>query len=163
MTKFNQVISDKDYKKAIAIHYFGYTYTYISPILGIMLLLGLLISTLGFSNVFPEKPIFLFLLSAFLILRPVFYIQNIYKSIKSNKLSSNETNIRITDDEKIITTSNGNLTSINLADLYSYYDSKFFLFLYVSRNQYLIIDKRQIRDNIDGLIKTLDNLNIKKR
>ena len=163
MIEFNQVISDKDYLRAIAIHYFGYKYTYISPVLGIILIWGLLIMTLGFPHAFRETPVFPFLLGAFLILRPIFYIQNVFRSIKSNKLSSIETSIKITDDEIIITTNNGNMTVNKLADLYSYYDTKSFLFLYLSRNQYLIIDKRQMRTNVEELTNTLDRLHIKKR
>jgi len=164
MTEFNQAITDRDYKKAIAKHYFGYKYTYISPVLGLLVILGLLIVIIFLPDVFPETPIFLFLLAAFLLLRPIFYIQNVFKSIKTSKFSSGETNIKITDDNKIITSSNGNLTSLNLADLYSYYDTKPFLFLYASRNQYLILDKRQMNTaDVDNMLKTLNDLNIKKK
>ena len=164
MTEFTQVISDGDYRKAIAKHYFGYKYTYISPILGLLLFLGLLITTIFLPDVFTETPIFLFLLAAFLLLRPILYIQNVFKSMKTSKFSSNETNIQITDDNKIITNTNGNTTSLNLADLYSYYDTNSFLFLYASRNQYLVLDKRQMNTkNVDNLIRTLDSLRIKKK
>lgn len=164
MTEFNQAISDRDYKKAIAKHYFGYRYTYISPVLGLLLIVGLLIMTIFLPDVFPETPIFLFLLAVFLLLRPILYVQNVFKSIKTSKFSSGETNIKITDDNKIITSSNGNLTSLNLADLYSYYNTKHFLFLYASRNQYLVLDMRQMNTtDVDNMLRTLNYLRIKKK
>lgn len=164
MTEFNQAISDRDYKKAIAKHYFGYKYTYVSPILGLLLFLALLVTTIFLPDVSPETPIFLFLLAAFLLLRPILYIQNVFKSIKTSKFSSGETNIKITDDNEIITSNNGNLTSLNLADLYSYYDTRPFLFLYASRNQYLILDKRQMNTtDVHNLLRNLNELNIKKK
>lgn len=164
MTEFNQAISDSDYKKAIAKHYFSYKYTYISPILGIFILLVLLISFLFLPNVISSTGLFLFLLATFLVLRPVLYIQNVFKSVKTSKFSSYETNIKITDDDRIITNTGGNLSSLNLADLYCYYDTYPFLFLYVSRNQYLVLDKRQINlKDVEILVRTLDSLNIQKK
>jgi hypothetical protein len=164
MIEFNQIISDGDYKRAIAKHYFGYKYTYISPILGLLTLLGLITITFLYKGFFSETSIVLYLLAFFMLLRPILYINNVYTSIKTSKLSSNELNIKFTDDAKLITSSNGNQTSLNLADLYAYYNTKLFLFLYLSRNQYIILDKRQLNDsNASLVVQVLDSLKIKRR
>lgn len=164
MIEFTQVISDADYKKAIAKHYFGYKYTYISPVVGVILILGLVVLTLISPDESPKAPVFLFLLGLLMILRPVFYIQNIFKSIKSGKFSSNESTITITDDNRIIADTNGDVSSLNLADLYSYYNTKTFLFLYVFRNQFLILDKRQMStEGMESLLAILESLEVKKR
>jgi hypothetical protein len=164
MIVFTQMISDGDYKKAIAKHYFRYKYTYISPILGFLMLLVLVIIHFVYEDFFSETSVILFLLSLFMLLRPIFYIQNVFRSIKTSKISSNEANIKITDDDKLITDSNGNQTSLNLADLYAYYDTKIFLFLYLSRSQYVILDKRQLNNsNANLVVQVLDSFKIKKR
>ena len=164
MTEFTQVISDADYKKAIAKHYFSYKYTYASPVLGLLLILGLLVVTFVSPEEAPKAPVFLYLLGAFMLLRPLFYVQNVFKSIKTSTFSSNETRIKILEDNRIITGSNGNLTSLNLADLYAYYDTDIFLFLYVFRNQFIILDKRQMSAaSAEGLLRSLESLQIKKK
>jgi len=164
MTEFTQVISDTDYKKAIAKHYFSYKYTYASPVFGLLLILSLLLVTFVAPDEAPSAPVFLYLLGVFMLLRPLFYIQNVFKSIKASKFSSNETSIKITEDNRIITDSGGSSTSLNLADLYAYYDTNSFLFLYVFRNQFIILDKRQMSAaSIDGLLSSLESLQIKKK
>jgi len=164
MTEFTQVISDADYKKAIAKHYFSYKYTYASPVLGLLLILGLLVVMFVSPEGAPRAPVFLYLLGAFMLLRPLFYIQNVFKSIKTSKFSSKETSIKITEDNRIITDSGGNSTTLNLADLYAYYDTNIFLFLYTFRNQFLILDKRQMSAaSVEGLLRSLEFLEVKKK
>ena len=164
MAEFIQEISDRDYKKAIAIHYFGYKYTYINPILGIILLLWLFTTTILVPDEIGGNTFFLFLLACLLLLRPVFYIQNAFKSIKTYKLTSHEMKVQLTEDNKITTTSLGNSTTMNLKDLYAYKNSKGFLFLYASRNQYLILDKKQIPLTVtENLLNSLNKLNINKK
>lgn len=164
MIEFSQRISDGDYKKAIAKHYFGYKYTYISPILGLFMLLGILTIQIVFDGFFSESTILVYLLALFMLLRPIIYINTVFNSIKTSRASSNEMNIKITDDSKLITDSDGNQTFSNLVDLYAYYDTKIFLFLYLSRNQYVILDKRQMKSsNAAFVIQLLDSLKITKR
>ena len=164
MIDFNQNILEKDYKKAIAIHYFGYKYTLINPILGVVMILGLLFGTLTGLLSIDNKTLLIFLLGVFLILRPFFYVQNVFKSIKSNKMSSIAVNIKITDDNKMITQNHNNISSINLADLYLYCDTKSFLYLYIARNQYIILDKGQImKEQVNSILDNLKRLGIKKR
>jgi len=164
MIEITQKISDKDYKRAIAIHYFGYKYTYINPILGLFILFGLLIITLGFPEFRSDTTLILFMLAAFLVLRPILYIQNVFKSVKSNKLSSNEIDITIADNENFSIQINGNLTTMKFEDLYAYNNSRDFLFLYVSRNQYTFLDKRKmIEVDVNHLVRILDSYNIKNR
>jgi len=164
MIEYTQVISDKDYRKAIAIHYFGYKFTYILPVMGFLIIFGLLIYLILMPEGYPSPPILLYLLGAYMIFRPLYYIQNVFKSFKTSNLFSNETDITITNDKKIIISNGGNLSSINLSDLYTYANTKNFIFLYVARNQYVIFDKRQMDDSsIAELLFMLTSLNIKKR
>ncbi|GEM_PF-1335488 len=164
MIEFSQRISDGDYKKAIAKHYFGYKYTYISPILGLFMLLGILTIQIVFDGFFSESTILVYLLALFMLLRPIIYINTVFNSIKISRASSNEMNIKITDDSKLITDSDGNQTFSNLVDLYADYDTKIFLFFYLSRNQYVILDKRQMKSsNAAFVIQLLDSLKITKR
>jgi len=128
------------------------------------LILGLLVVTFVSPEEAPKAPVFLYLLSAFMLLRPLLYVQNVFKSIKTSKFSSNETSIKITEDNRIITDSSGNSTSLNLADLYAYYDTDIFLFLYVFRNQFIILDKRQMSAaSVEGLLRSLESLEVKKK
>jgi hypothetical protein len=164
MIEFTQMISDRDYKKAIAKHYFGYKYTYISPILGLLILLCLLTLHFVYKGFFHETSIFLYLLAFFMLFRPILYIKNVFNSFKTSKFFSNEVYIKITDDAKLMTNGNGIETSINLADLYAYYNTKIFLFLYLSRNHYIIIDKRQLNNSdVNHVVHALDSFKIKKR
>ncbi len=164
MIEFKQTISDIDYKKAIALHYFGYKYTLINPILGAILLLIIVTLVIINSEFFNGKTFFLLLVSSFLITRPLFYIQNVFKNSKSNKMFSKQTNIQITDDNKIITSIGENVSTVKLTNLYLYDNKKTFLFLYIAKNQYLILDKRQMsKTQIENLIKILNRLKIKKR
>jgi YcxB-like protein len=164
MIEFSQTISDQEYKKAIAIHYFGYKYTYINPILGVIILSVTVFKGINNAGPITHTTVFICLLSIFLLIRPLLYIQNVFKSIKSNKLSSNKVNIKITDDDKIQTEVDDNTSSISMKDLYSYFDSKNFLYLYMARNQYFILDKNNISSNqISDIVNTLNRLNIKER
>ncbi len=164
MIEINQTISDKDYKKVIALHYFGYKYTFINPILGILIILITIIFGIRNPEIFDEKIVFLILISLFLIIRPFLYIRNIFKSSKSNKTLMKKTNIKITDDDKIVTTVGENVSTISFKDLYSYFDKKTFLLLYLARNQYLIIDKKIMSNSqVESLINTLNRLKIRKR
>ncbi len=165
MTMFNQLISERDYKLAIAIHYFAYKYTYITPVLGLLMILSFLIVTVvGPKDLFPDPPYILLLLGVFLVVRPLFYIFNVFNSIKSSKLSLVESTVNITADDTITTSTGGNINSFNLKDLYAYLNAKSFIFLYVARNQYLILDKRRMdQADIDNLFGALVRLNIKER
>jgi hypothetical protein len=162
MIEFTQTISDGDYKWAIAEHYFGYKYTYVVPVLGVLLILGLLTGAVFFEGLFPETPILLYVGAIIMVIRPVFYIYNVFNSIKTDKFSSSEVSVKVTDDNKIITSTNGNMSSFSLIDLYAYYDTRKFLFLNLSRNQYLILDKRQFTGS-NNLIRVLILLKVKER
>jgi len=163
MTEFTQTISDNKYKKAIAIHYFGYKYTYIGPVLGCIMLLGLLILAIMLPKGYPEPPFYMYFLGAFLLLRPIYYIHNVHKNYKTGN-SSAETHFKITRDKRIEISNNGNLSSLNLKDLYAYSVSKTFIFLYVARNQYLFLEKRQMDEtSIYEMLNNLNSLGIKNR
>lgn len=99
-----------------------------------------------------------------IILLAAGHANNVFNSIKTSRISSNEMNIKVTDDAKLITDSDGNQTLFNLSDLYAYYDTKIFLFLYLSRNQYIILDKRQMKaSNAALVVQLLDSLKITNR
>ncbi len=165
MIGLEQKLSTKDLKKAIRIHYFGYKYTYINPILGVGIVLISTYYLVMRSWLLDKNVIILFLLGIFLILRPVIYVQNILKCLKSSKVSPrNKATIQITDDNKIIASVEDNSTTIDLKDLYSYCDKNDFLFLYLAKNQYFLLDKKQMSaDHVHHLTKILATLNIKKR
>ena len=145
--KFTQTISDKNLKKAIYLHYFGSKYTYVAPVLGILLFLAT--SVLFVLSPCPEIPklggrfILLLLISSCLALRPWYYVQNVFKSI-----SSDTTTIEISDDYKLTTGEKESSFSVtvNISDLHSYAERKNFLFLYASRAQFLILDKKQMTE-----------------
>ena len=164
MIEISQNLSDKDYKKAIALHYFGYKYTWISPILGVLMSITFMISALLNPGTIDNKLIFAILFSVYLIIRPFLYIQNVFKSQKSNKTLLKETEIKITEDNKMITMIGENSSSINLLDLYSYMDKKNFLILYLAKNQYQIIDKRLLKNSESEILTAkLKELGIKNR
>jgi uncharacterized membrane protein len=163
MIEFDQNIDDKKYKKAIAIHYFGYKYTYISPILGFLVLIIMLMNLILIGE-FQQNQIILAFLGAFFLIRPFLYVQNVFKSIKTKNFGTNETRIKFTDDEKIIVEIGENSSKVNLKDLYAYYNKGYFLFLYIARNQYLIIDKTKLtEEQLENIINILNRLGIKKR
>lgn len=164
MIEISQNLSDKDFKKAIALHYFGYKYTLINPILGILILSVFAIYGIFNPEIFNEKSIFLILIGLYLVIKPFLYIQNVFKSQKSNTLLSKKTEIRITEENKIIVSAGENVSSFNLSDLYSYFDKKKFLLLYIAKNQYQIIDKTLLTNSeAEMLVRKLKELGIKKR
>ena len=62
MIESTQDLSEKDYKKVIAMHYFGYKYTYFNPILGIILLSTLVVFGLINPEILRKEFVFLFLI-----------------------------------------------------------------------------------------------------
>ena len=163
MIEFKQSISDSDYRKAIAIHYFGYGYTYINPILGLILLLVVIPLIIASPTSLDYGSIILLVLGLFLMVRPMLYINNVFRSIKSNKMSPTETSIQITEDRIVITTQD-NIESVHLRNLYAYCNKQTFLFLYFARNQYLVLDKRKMSQaQLEKAVERLEKLNIKRR
>ena len=70
-------------------------------------------------------------------------MQNVFKSI-----SSDTTTIEISDDYKLTTGEKKSSFSVtvDISDLHSYAERKNFLFLYASRAQFLILDKKQMTE-----------------
>lgn len=163
MIKFSQKIDKKTYMRAIIKHYFAYGYTYIAPIIGIVLFslsLFLLIRT----GEMKESQMVFGLLSLILIARPYLYAYNIFKSVQSNNFNSDKTKIQFTDDDKLIVEFGENCSSMQLKDLYAYYIKTNLLYLYSTRNQYILIDLSKINEvELKHIIDTLKGFDIKKR
>ncbi|MCX2746166.1 YcxB family protein [Mangrovivirga sp. M17] len=164
MITINQTLSDKESKKAIAKHYFGYKYTLINPIIGLITILGIISIWILNSEILNYKFLVVFGLGIYLLLRPVIYIQNVFKSMNSNNKLSDDLKILIDADDRIITNIGENKSIFSIKDLYAYYEVKDFLFLYVSKNMYLIIKRDSVENSeYPELINVLKRHNIKKR
>jgi hypothetical protein len=163
MMQFNQHISEKDYKRAILLHYFGYKYTYITPVLGAFVFVTMTLNLI-FTHEIDQGKIIAILLSLFLMARPFLYVQNIIRSIRLQKNAFSFTTIKFTDNGEIEIRVDDNYSSIRLKDLIAYTSKKNFLFLYVARNQFILIDKTKLSDDeFARVVDILKDLGVNKR
>jgi len=164
MFSFTQHLSDKDLRRALRIHYFGYKYTLITPALGALVALYFLVDLVIHPDQFNPSKLLLLIAGLFFILRPRLYITNIFRNIRSQKISESPATIRLTEDEKI-SSQVGESNSVNaLQELFAYADKQDFLFLYVARNNFLILDKRLMPQGmLEKLISLLLHHRIRKK
>jgi len=164
MQKFTQKLSDQDLRKALRIHYFGYKYTLITPIMGAAVSLYLLYLIIN-SPWPPEPTMWLLLIAgAFFILRPRLYINRILSNIKSQKMFAGSMSIELTEDERIIATAGDSMSVMPLKDLYGFTNRQDFLHLYLAKNNFLILDKREMSETmLEKLISLLEKHAIRKR
>ncbi len=162
--EFKQNLSDKDFKKAIAIHYFGLKYTFINPVFGFIILVMFIALNFKFGFLFEPSFLVLVVIALFLMARPLLYIQSVFNNSKTNKTLHQETTFQFTEDDKIIASANENQSIFKLNDLYAYSNKKTLILLYISKVQYYIIDKKVI-DNTkqDLIVGKLLELGIKKK
>ena len=164
MIEFEQKITSVEYTKAVAIHYFGYKYTLINPVLGFTILILLGIVSVTTPEMINTTFFILLVLAVYLLLRPLIYIQGAYQATKSNEAFFELTQITITDDEKMIARANGDESSVYLKSMYAYSDTKDFIFLYYSRVQYFLLNKRYMKSNqIEEVVSKIERLGIKAR
>ncbi len=135
--EFTQEISKQEYKKAIMRHYFAFGFTYINPIVGVTLILIFLFM------IFPtqafEKKSFLYLLGGvFLLLRPWIYVNQI-ASIHTKGIMKFELN----NLDEMTISQNATSTSFFINELHSYAYRDEFLFLYLTKYRFHVIDKKQ--------------------
>lgn len=163
MIEFNQHLSEREYKRAILLHYFGYKYTYITSVLGAFLFVMMVLNII-FTQEIDQGKIIPILLSLFLMARPFLYVQNIIRSIRTQKNAFGFTTIKFTENGEIESRAGDNFSSIRLKDLIAYTSKKNFLFLYVARNQFILIDKTKLLDDeFARVIDILKTLGITKR
>lgn len=162
--EFKQNLSEKDFKKAIAIHYFGFKYTYINPAIGVVLLVIFIALNLKFGFLFEPSFLVLVAVALFLIARPWLYVQNVYKSSKTNKTLHKEAIFQFTDEDKIVAIVGENQSTFSLKDLYAFSNKKTLILLYISKTQYFIIDKKAIDEQKQEMITNkMKELGIKKK
>lgn len=161
----HQILNTEVYKKALYVHYFNFRYTFISPVLGISLLLVLFILWWVHKFDLDYRAIFVILFSFFLISRPTRYVYQLLSSHKTSPDFGKEIQIQFSDEEdKIATTSEHSSSTLSFKDLYAYCDKKRFLFLYASKNQFMILDKNQIRtEDVSMLLYWIRKRGIKKK
>ena len=149
--EFTQEISKQEYKKAILRHYFAFGFTYINPIVGVTLILVFLFM------IFPiqafEKKSFLYLLGGvFLLLRPWIYVNQIASMHKKGIMKFELNNL-----EEMTISQNGSSTSFFIKELYAYADRGEFLFLYLTKYRFHVIDKQQADQAFLDKLKTMLN------
>lgn len=160
---FTQKINEKDFKKALYLHYFSFKYTWINPILGVLMILIAVCLSIVYK-LFDTNILIVILLGLFLTIRPWWYVRQVLNSGRTDKTCSTEFEVEITDDDKIVTRQGEDYSSICLSNLYAWYDKSPFLFLYSARNQYLVLDKRQMTDDqVHDLTERLDQMHVRKR
>ncbi len=164
MQSFTQNLSDKDLKKTLRIHYFGYKYTLITPVMGGLVSLYLIYHIIANPGL-PEPAIWLLLIAgAFFILRPRLYINRIFSNIKARKIAEETMSITLTDDEKISSVVGESQSLIPLKELHRYADKQDFFFLYVSKDNFLVLDKREMPTGfLNKLHDIMEKYNIRKR
>jgi len=155
MYTYTQHLSDKDLRRALRIHYFGYKYTLITPALGALVALYFLVDLVIHPDQFNPSKLLLLIAGLFFILRPRLYITNIFRNIRSQKISESPATIRLTEDEKISSQVGESNSVIALQELFAYADKQDFLFLYVARNNFLILDKRLMPQGMHSQILSI--------
>jgi hypothetical protein len=164
MYTFSQQLSDKDLRNALRIHYFGYIYTLITPVLGALISLYFIATMIIQPESFNPSKLLLLIAGLFFILRPRLYITNIFRAIRSQKNAEFPATINLTEDNKIESHVGESSSTISLEELFAYADKQNFLFLYVTRNNFLILDKREMPVGMhEKLISLLLIFRIKKK
>lgn len=156
--EFTQEISKRSYKKAIIKHYFAFGFTYINPVFGVTLILIFLFMIFPVEEF--EKKSFLYLLGGvFLLLRPLIYVNQIASIHRVGLMKFELNNL----DEMTIS-QNGTSSSFFINELYAYADRGDFLFLYLTKYRFHVIDKRQAaKPFLDQLNTKLNNYGILKK
>jgi hypothetical protein len=164
MDSFTQKLSDKDLRRTLRIHYFGYKYTLITPVIGALVSLYFIFTLIRDPESYEHTTLLLVIAGVFFLLRPRLYINKIFSNIKSQKISEGTMTIQLTDDEKVISSIGQTQSVIPLKDLYAQADKQDFLFLYVAKNNFLALDKREMPGAMLQKIKDiLKRYNIRKR
>lgn len=164
MIEFDQKITEAEYKKAITIHYIGYKYTLINPVLAVLILVSLGVVYFTIPNMVNSMFFVLLALGVYLLARPFIYVYGIYQVIKSTKHAFNRMNIIITDDDRFITKANGDESSFSLKNLYAYSDKKNFIYLYPSKGQFFLLSKRFMEANeVKAVLNSVRRLDIKPK
>jgi len=165
MITIRQKLKTEDYKKALYTHFFSYGYTFISPVLGISLLLTLLTLWGIYGFDFDYRTVLVVLISLFLISRPMRYVYQVLSSYKTSPDFGKEMQIQFWDEEdKIVATSKHSSSTFIFKNLYAYCNKKRFFFLYASNNQFMILDKNQMKnEEVSTLLEWVNKRGIKKR
>ncbi len=164
MIEIEQKVTKAEYIKAVTIHYFGYKYTLINPVLGLVILILLSMAGIIVPEMINPSFYILLALSVYLLLRPLIYIQSVYQAAKSSKSFFEPTQITITDEEKISASANGDETSVYLKNLYAYYNTKDFIYLYYSKAQYLLLNKRYMEPRqVKEVVSIIKQIGVRSR
>lgn len=160
-----QKLKSEDYKRAMFVHFFSYGYAFIGPISGIILLVITLILWGVCDFDFSYRIILVVLISLYLISRPVRYVYQVFSAYKTSPDFGKEMQIQFFDEEdRIVVTSNYSSSTLAFKDLYAYCNKKRFLFLYASKNQFMILDKNQMKsEEVSTLLEWIRKRGIKKR
>lgn len=164
MNSFTQQISDEDLRKALRIHYFGYKFTLITPVLGALISLYFLVNLITQPDAFNPSKLLLLIAGVFFILRPRLYITNIFRAIRSQKNADLPANIELTEHETLVSRVGESSSIIALKELFAYADKQDFLFLYVGRNNFLILDKRVMPELMyQQMVRIFEHYRIKRK
>ncbi len=164
MHSFTQNLSDKDLRKTLRIHYYGYKYTLITPVLGALVTLFFLVRLALDPQSFEPVVLLVLVAGVFFMLRPRLYISRIFANIKSQKLTGQPLNVQLDDDEKIVSTAGDSQSVISLKELHRYAETSDFLFLYVTKNNFLALDKREMPSAMLQKVKSIiEKYRIRKR
>jgi hypothetical protein len=164
MESFTQKLSDKDLRRTLRIHYFGYKYTLITPVIGGLVTLYLLFTLISDPQSYEHTTLLLMVAGVFFMIRPRLYISKIFANIKSQKISEGTMTVQLTEDEKVVSSVGESKSIFPLKDLYAHADKQDFLFLYVAKNNFLALDKREMPATmLHKLTGIMDKNNIKKR
>jgi len=148
--EFTQEMSRSDYKRAILKHYFAFGFTYINLVMGILLIAAFI------YKLFPleafENKSFLYLLGGvFLILRPWIYVSQIASVYRQGEMK-----FEINEEDELTLSQNGKSSTINIKELYAFADRGQFVFLYMTKFRFHVIDKRQAGGDflryLDGIL-----------
>lgn len=143
-------MSKRDYKKAILKHYFAFGFTLINPIVGTFLILVFI------YMIFPpeefENKSFLYLLGGvFLLLRPWIYVTQIASVHRKGEMK-----FELNQEDELTVSQNGKSATSNIADLYAFADRGQFVFLYMTKFRFHVIDKKQAGGDflryLDGIL-----------
>ena len=159
MIEFEQKISNKDYFKAITIHYFGYKSTIVTPALGLLLLIAFIFKQ--FETVY--FTIVGILWAVFLLVRPFFSIFKTYSEYKKSNPELKNEKIKFFGEDSLTIESGSKSSAIKVLELFGYREKSKFLFLYITQTDFLIIDKEQLpKGKLPQVITLLINSGINK-
>lgn len=163
MLVIRQKLSTEDYKKALYTYYYSYKYTIMSPLCGAFTLLIMIF--LWFWDGFHLESLFFIFCASLLICRPTRYVHGVLNGLKTIPDFGEEEQVQFSyEEDKILAISENSSSSLRFKDLYAYCNKERFLFLHVSKHQFMIIDKDQMKaEEVSTLLEWIEKLGIKKR